>query len=507
MSAIGSPTPPDRPRSRPWAGWLRAVGVVLVCTGVAELMDTHFEPADQIMVFLAGVVYLALRDGGGPATLGVVLGIGVFDLVFVPPRWGFNPHNPQYFFTFAVMAVVGLLVSRLAAQARLQALVADARARRATALNQLAERLVAARSGAAVAEGLTAAIGATFGVTSVLLLPDAQDRLGAPTPLRVDLPVDLDAAAAVLAGGTVPATAADAPSMLPLRGAGPVLGVLVTGALPARFADAEDRHLLHAFANQAALALERALFEQRSAEAVLAAEGERLRSTLLSGISHDLRTPLTTIVGAATSLVAQGDALGAARRDELLRSVLDQSRRMHAAMSDLLDLTRMEEGAVQPQCEWCPADELVEEARTALGTRLAGRTLRLEVPPAAVVWCDPRLLEQALVNLLDNALRHTPPTATITVQIALAATSWSLVVADDGPGLPAGREREVFKKFFRGRGEAAGLGTGTGLGLAICAAVARLHGGHITAENHGGARFTLTLPQPAAHGPALEEAA
>jgi two-component system sensor histidine kinase KdpD len=246
------------------------------------------------------------------------------------------------------------------------------------------------------------------------------------------------------------------------------------------------------------------MFERRSAAAVVEAETERLRSTLLSGISHDFRSPLTTIVGAATSLLQQDKALDAARRTTLTRSILGEAERMHALVSDLLDLTRMEEGAVQPSCEWCPADELIEEARDALGPRLCGHALRVDIPAEAVVWCDPRLLEQVLVNLLDNALRHTPEGSTIDVSVQVDDARWRLVVADNGPGLPAGQERDVFKKFFRGRDEPAGAGTG--LGLAICAAVARLHRGTIEAATGGGARFTLTLPQPLPQASPLEEA-
>lgn len=493
-------------RHRQLLGWpnaARAVGVVALCTFVSGLMDHHFEPADQIMVYLGGVAFLAVRHGTGPAALAVVLGILTFDLIFVPPRWGFNPTNPQYFFTFGVMLVVGLLISRLAAKARLEALVAEARARRARALTDLARQLVSARAADAIAGSLTQAVHATFGVASTLLLPDEAGALADPS--GGCSAADLAAAQRLFATGRGDPGAAGDPLLLPLRGDAAVLGVLAVRALPPGRDEPEDRELLHAFCNQTALALERAHSERRRADAALAAEAERLRSTLLSGISHDLRTPLTTIVGAATSLVQQGAALDDGRRALLLRGILDEAQRMHASMSDLLDLTRMEEGAVQPQCEWCPADELVEEARSALGARLAGRAVQVEVPADAVVWCDARLVEQALVNLLDNALRHTPVDSRISVAIAVDAAHWRLVVADNGPGLPAGREQEVFRKFARGRDEPAGAGTG--LGLAICAAVARLHGGTIAAANDGGARFTLTLPQAASGVPAFEEAA
>jgi two-component system sensor histidine kinase KdpD len=372
-----------------------------------------------------------------------------------------------------VMLAVGLLISHLAGWARGQTALAEGRAQRAQALGELSAQLAAAPTREAIGQAVAAAVQATFALRgAVKLAADPQ------------------------AGDTWE---------VPLRGTGSALGVLAVQASAGQRMAAEDRELLEAFAHQAALALERCAFEQKSADAMVEAETERLRNTLLSGISHDFRTPLTTIVGAATTLLEQGDRLDAHRRETLVRSVLGEARRLHELVSDLLDLTRLEEGAVQLSLEWCPVDDLVQEALAVFGTRLERRELTLVLPPDAIVWCDPRLVEQALVNMVDNALRYTPQASPIRVEVALAGATWSLVVADRGPGLPQGREQEVFRKFQRGQAEPAG--SGFGLGLAICAAVARLHQGHITAANDEGARFTLTLPQPAASGMAAREAA
>jgi two-component system sensor histidine kinase KdpD len=168
---------------------------------------------------------------------------------------------------------------------------------------------------------------------------------------------------------------------------------------------------------------------------------------------------------------------------------------MNSLTSNLLDLTRMQEGAILPSLEWCPADELVEEARSALAARLEAHAISVVMPPDAVVWCDPALVGQLLVNLIDNATRHAPGSA-ISITVRLAAASWQLVVEDDGPGVPVGQELEVFKKFSRGNSDTASNGGGTGLGLAICTAVAHLHGGTLAVDAGPGARFVLTMPQP-----------
>jgi two-component system sensor histidine kinase KdpD len=287
---------------------------------------------------------------------------------------------------------------------------------------------------------------------------------------------------------------------IPLMSADGALGVVAVDLLAREHDTQEDRQFLLASANQVAVALDRAFFEMRSARDAVQAEGERLRNTLLAGISHDFRTPLTTIIGAATSLIEQGHVIRKEQRTVLLQSMLSEARRMHALTSNLLDLTRMGEGTIRPNLEWCPADELVEEARVAMGNRLAAHPLSVQMPAEAVVWCDPRLIGQLLVNLLDNANRHAPGAA-IAITVNVRASHWELVVQDDGPGIPAGQETEVFKKFYRGGLDTGASSQGTGLGLAICAAVAQLHGGTLVVNPGPGACFILTMPQPAAQPP------
>ncbi|WP_395059401.1 DUF4118 domain-containing protein [Polaromonas sp.] len=496
-------------------GWAYALAVVFACTGICALMTPYFDLANLIMVYLAGVVYAALRFGQSASVVAVLSSVFLFDLIFVPPRWSLNPTNTQHVFTMAVMLLVGLLISRLVAHARDQALVAEERAGREHALNELARQLAIARSPEAVAAGLQVAVRSTFGASSALLLPDAGGQLCDPAGFCLqagtalpgpapDLHSPLALAQAAMdqdphsKGAGWEGTALSDTFYIPLRGVSRSLGVLAIHCQPGRFHAPHQSDLLKAFANQAALALERSVFERKSAEAAVEVETERLRSTLLSGISHDFRTPLTTIVGAATSLLRQDRLLDNNKRCALTQSILDEARRMHALVSDLLDLTRMEEGGVQPAYEWCPADELIEEARKTVGDRLLTHRLQTRVGPDAVVWCDPRLLVQAMSNLLDNAVRYTPVGSTIVVEVEVMADHWQLTVSDNGPGLPVGHERDVFKKFYRGRPEPAGAGTG--LGLAICAAVARLHQGSIEGVNHNGARFALCLPQPAHQG-------
>lgn len=493
-------------RGRLRAGWSALLPVLAVCTGIGAALERFVHPAHIVMVYLAGVVWLASRATRSVALAAVAGSVLLYNLLFVAPRWSLKPTDPHYGIAFVVMLIVGLVVSGLAARSREQALVAEARAQRTEALNRLAVALGRARDADAVARALEAAVQAATGARSRLLA-----RSGDAGPADWPDPG--------LGPGFVPGRAVQALALGAETGAGtargggepmrcvPLLvgdegfGVLVVHDLDPGRDTLEDRHLVRALANQAAVALERADFERRSASAAVEAERQRTRNTLLAGISHDFRTPLTTIVGSATTLIEQGHALDDTQRLALLRGLLVEARRLHLLGSNLLDLTRLDEGAMTLRPEWCPADELVHEAQQQLGALLDGATLDLQVAPEALVWCDPRLVVQVLVNLLHNALRHGAPGAPVTVAVEAGARDWTLRVHDRGPGVPAGQEQAVFRRFHRAGDGAAGSDDGSkGLGLAICAAVARLHGGTIAVHNDGGACFVMTLPQaPAPH--------
>jgi two-component system sensor histidine kinase KdpD len=290
--------------------------------------------------------------------------------------------------------------------------------------------------------------------------------------------------------------AADAGSTRPfeLETASGSLGVLLVQDLPPDRQTAEDLHLLQALANQAALALEKAQSDERSRQVAIEAEAERVRNTLLAGISHDFRTPLTTIIGAATTLQSQAQQITPQQHDALLQNLLDQARRLQSLTSDLLDLARLQEGAIRPACEWCPVGELVRDALALTESAVQQVQVEFRFDEDDNVWCDSRLLTQALSNLVLNAAQHAPKGSTITVAAQLGEAGWMLSVRDQGPGIAPGRETEVFRKFHREQDDAAT--SGTGLGLAICEAVASLHGGRVSARNDGGAVFEMRFPWP-----------
>jgi len=446
------------------ADWSLPLLVLLGCTAVSAIIAPWLHPINLLLIYLVGVLYVALRRGPVVSVFTVFAAVLLFDWIFVAPRWSLKPAEPEYVFTLVIMLGAGLLVSRLAGRSREASMQAFAQAHRAQALSLLAQSMARSRTPEDICANVAMAV----------------ERL-----LQTPAQVLLDASHPVEPGSTV----------IALSDGDACLGRLVVRNRPHEHRSAADMHLLHAFANQAAVALQRHHYERRSAQAAVEAEAERLRNTLLTSISHDFRTPLTAIMGAASTVLSQGAHLSVEQRDRLARSVLEQAQRLQALTSDLLDLARLQNGVVQPQCEWCPAEELVREGVASVATALGRRHLRIDARASDVVWCDARLVGQVIANLVLNAAQHSPDASTVHVAITPGPDRWTLSVRDEGPGLAPGQAQEVFKKFHRATDH--GASSGTGLGLAICEAVARLHGGGVSARNEGGAVFEVWFPQPA----------
>jgi two-component system sensor histidine kinase KdpD len=267
------------------------------------------------------------------------------------------------------------------------------------------------------------------------------------------------------------------------------------------------RELLEAFVRQGTLAIERARLAEEAKTAALRARTEEMRSSLLSAVSHDLRTPLGAITGAGTALRDEGAGLSEAERAGLLDTICDEAERLERLVRNLLDMTRLVSGGLQVRREWVPLEELVGAALTRLDARLGGREISTTLPAdAPLLSVDPVLLQQVFVNLLENATRHTPPGSPIEIRAELLPDAVAVEISDHGPGIPADSEERVFEKFFRG--PKAGPG-GVGLGLPICRGIIEAHGGTIRAlatKGEGtGARFRIELPllgePPSIRGP------
>jgi two-component system sensor histidine kinase KdpD len=457
------------------------------------------------MVYLLGIVVVAMRTGRGPSLLAAVLSVAAFDFFFVPPHFTFAVTDARYLFTFLVMLIVSLVISDLTVRTRSQAEAARHRERQTATLYGMARELAGTREVGPLARVATRHVSEVFNGQVVLLLPGAGGGLepGAGAQLEVDTN-DLGVARWVfehrrpagLGTATLPGAAA---LYVPLLGSTGPVGVLGLRPADRHAMDEPERlHQLETFAAQTALALERARLAREAQEAEVRVESERLRNSLLSSVSHDLRTPLATITGAVSTILDARGRLDAQTERELLESVRDEAERLNRLVQNLLEMTRLESGALQLRTELHPPEEVIGAALGRLGKRLADRRVTTRVPPdLPLVPMDDVLVEQVLVNLLDNTLKYTPPRSPIEVIATATDESLTIEIADHGPGLPPGEEDRVFEKFYRGESVGA---RGAGLGLAICRGIVRAHGGRIWAQNlpGGGVAFLFTLPLGAA---------
>jgi two-component system sensor histidine kinase KdpD len=486
-----------RPR-RARLEYARAVAVVAAATGAASLARSALQIPDVEMLFLLGVVVVAVTSGRGPSVAASVLSVAAYDFFFVPPPLTFDVDDARYVLTFAMMLGVAVVISSLTLRVREQERAAAQRERRTSALYAVSRRLGAALAAPDVAAACVDAIADVVGTASAFLLAAAGRLTPAATSRSVALSTDeLEVATwASLHGsaaGRGTGTFEEAPILcIPLRPVVNVLAVLAIRA-PAGGALRDDhRDFSDALCRQAALALERIRLADEARSAALRAETEALRSALLSSVSHDLRTPLAAITGAATTL--RGDvALDAQTRRELVESICEEAERLERLVGNLLDMTRLESGAVQPRREWVPLIEVVGGALGRLDRELAGREVETGIPDdLPLVSADPVLLEQLLLNLLDNAAKHTPRGTPISISASPQDGGVVVEVADRGGGVPEGAEEQVFERFRRG----AGAGRGVGLGLAIARAIAVAHGGALVASRRpgGGAVFRLSIP-------------
>ena len=475
-------------------GYLAALAACAAATAIASQLVPVLELSNIIMVYLMTVVAVAVRFGRGPGVLASFLSVAVFDFFFVPPRMSFSVSDTQYLLTFMVMLGVALIISQLTARMSFSVRIATLRERRTRALYDLGRELASALTAAQIIETGTRHVEALFNARCELLTPNSQDQLRPAAEPSVS-----DAAVAQwvydhqqpagLGTATLPSNAAlYVPLKAPMRTRG-VLALVPQD--PHQVFIPEQQRLLETCASQIALALERVHYVEVAQDAIVAMESERLRNSVLSTISHDLRTPLTTMVGLST-LLAQ--ALPRERQLDIARAMHEEALRMNNLVTNLLDMARLQSG-VRLNRAWQLLDDVVGSAIRSADHALQGHRLRVDLPAdLPLLEFDEVLIERVLVNLLQNAGKYTPAGATVTLSAHAGERAVEISVSDDGPGLPAGMEARLFDTFTRGQHESST--PGVGLGLAICRAIVEAHGGEIRARNlepHG-ACFEFTLP-------------
>ncbi|MDP3166791.1 MAG: DUF4118 domain-containing protein [Hydrogenophaga sp.] len=493
--------PPAERTETHWRGYGWAATVCGATALLATPLIDVLELSNIVMLFLLAVVGVGLVHGRGPAVLAAFLGVALFDFFFVPPRFTFAVSDVEYLVTFGVMLVVALVVGQLTAGLKKQAEAATQREHRVRSLYDMSRDLSAALLNTQVAEIGARFLQGEFGARSALLVADDHDRL--QTMEGATAPVDTAVAQWAFDRGeqagrgtnTLPASAC---LVLPLTAPMRVRGVLVIEPTDARPWNMEQRRLLETCASLLAISLERIHYIEVAQSSTVQIESERLRNSLLSAISHDLRTPLTSMVGLADALELTPPALSEQQR-EVVAAMRQSAQRMSALVNNLLDMARLQAGAVQLNRAWQPLEEVVGSAIAACGSTLAGRAIRVDLPDGLpLLHLDTVLIERVLVNLLENAAKYTPAGTAIDLAARADNDTVTIRLDDHGPGLPKGREERVFEKFERGQRESAT--PGVGLGLAICRAIIEAHGGTIEGHNREqagaveGARFVITLP-------------
>ncbi len=500
---------PEPARQRPSAlAWAVSVAVVLASTLVSSVLFGHDQLADVVMLYMLGVVLVSMRFGSGPSAMAAVLSVLAFDFFFIPPFFSFAVHDVRHVTTFVVMFVVAIVVSQLTKRIQDQATAARERERRTASLYAISRELGTAPSRSELLATAAKHLRETFRAKVAVLLPGDDGRLARAIvdPDTFDDPDKDDATAEWVwtnqrpAGATTSTLPTSRALCVPLMGSRGRVGVLALFASDASsLSDADERQLLDTFTGVIGSALERTAAVDEARRARLRVETEQLRNALLSSVSHDLRTPLGVVTGATSALLEANAPKDEATRRELLQTAHEEALRLNRLVGNLLDMTRLEAGALKVHKDLQPLEEVVGSALQRMDDRLRDRDVALDVPAdLPLVPFDSVLVEQVLINLIENALKYTPPNTALEITARSLDSAIQVQIVDRGPGVAAAERDKIFDKFYRVRESEGG---GAGLGLTICRGIISAHGGRIWVSDRegGGAAFHFTLPlDPAA---------
>ena len=471
-------------------GW--GIAAPFLCTLIDWPLRHQFGPASILMIYLLGVFLVASRFGRGPSIVASFLSAPVFAFYFASPIFSFAISDLENIIGLAVMIVVANVTGSLLEKSRLQAELAKQRESHTRALYRLSRDLAMAENEEAVAAIASEHIRQQLAADSMLLMADAELQLQLPAHPVADgwRGLDFNLAQRALVSGCVQ-QGGDL-SYYPLAASRAIQAILVVMSQSNADRPAPE---LDTFGHLIAQTLERLRLAERAKDATLQAETEALRNALLSSISHDLRTPLTRIIGAAGTLIENDSELSGLERQDLHHSVLDEAQRMSDLTGKLLDMARLSSGQIVLHPDWNAIEEIVGSALNRLDRRLRDRPVRTVLPDSLpLLWIDAVLMEQVLVNLIENAVKYTPPGSPIDIEALSLATRLRLTITDYGPGIAKSQQHRIFDKFYRGATETDD--SGVGLGLALCKAIVEAHNGVIYADNRTGkgAEFAIELP-------------
>ncbi|HSO81319.1 sensor histidine kinase KdpD [Thiocapsa sp.] len=500
---------PGRHRLAAAGDYLVAAGVIAASGTLAALLEPLLPLANLSLVFLAGVLWVAVRSTLGPALVTALVSAALYNFLFTEPRYTFLMHRTDELLTIIFFLLMGLAGGQLASRLRRQMIALRATNAQTQTLLDLGRRLTAAADLPSVRRETVRSLAEYLRVRTVLLAPT--DDSGA---LREAIGSDTDAGAAVLddkaraaaqwaydhrqpSGARTETLSGLTWRFLPLAIEKETFGVIGLDLADTPQVSSAQLAALDVLVSQATLAMARTRLADRLEQAKVAEETERLRSALLSSVSHDLRTPLASMIGAASSLRALDDKISPEDRAELLDAVLSEGERLNRYIQNLLDMTRLGHGTLRIERDWIGIDDLINAALRRLREPLQGlRVTRAIAPDLPLLYVHPALVEQALVNVIENAARFSPPGGEIRLTATRAGESLRLTISDQGPGIPEEDRKRVFDMFFTGsKGDRSKQGSG--LGLAICSGMIGAHGGRIEAlDGPGGRGATIAIELP-----------
>jgi two-component system sensor histidine kinase KdpD len=509
-------TPAPRPARAPvrWPGYAVGLALVLVATATAYGLDTAFERVDLGVIYLAAVVSAGALYGLRPALTSATAAFLIYNFLFLQPRYSFTIGSPTDLLTLIVFWGVALLTGALAGRVREQAKRTQRRAVAVSALLGASQALARADDRAGTARTLAEQASEAAGAKAVVLLPQ-KDGLGDDLIIVAGAPeIPVLGAAAMAAArwawehgeaaghgtGTLPQTSWTFRPLQGVRGRSGVAGIEADALAPG----SDEERLALALLDQGAVAIERADLAGQAVETETLRRADRFRAIMMNSVSHDLRTPLSTVLGSATTLIDYGKDLSPAVRADLLDSIREEAERLNRYVGDLLDMTRLEGGALKIRAEWTDVRDILNAAAERVSRRLGERTMTRDFPAElSLVKVDEGLLEQALVNILENAIAYSPDGSTIELAAYEDRSSIVISIEDEGKGIPTAELERVFDKFRRME-ESSDRTKGVGLGLAIAKGFVEAMDGRIAAASpihegtngeKPGTRILISLPK------------
>lgn len=484
--------------------YLAALLVTAIATVINLSVLYRMDHANLIMVYLAGIVYVASKFGRGPSIFASLASVAAFDFFFIPPRYTLAIADTQFILTFAIMLSIALIISTLTAQVQEKALLAKEKERRTAALLAMSRELAVTREQEQLIAVSLKHIRTFHNVRAGIYLPDHNNRL---CQLAIDDELPLlqseedicvrwsfdNSLPTGLGLGAFPQASS---LYMPLVASKGAVGILqVSPRQPDCFKNKEEIEVLEIFANQTALCIETTNLADASQRANIRIEKEQLRNTFLNSISHDLRTPLATITGASSTLLEDQESLDPTKQQELAQIIFEEGERLNSLLNKLLEMTRIESGVLELHKEWQPLEEIIGTALVRMEKQLGGRRIKIDLPETLpLIAVDELMFQQVFQNFIENAVKYDETKNPLEIKAWIEPKEVIIEFADGGPGIKEGEEEEIFTKFYRSA--RAGTTSGAGLGLAICRSIIQAHGGTISARNNpgGGAIFSIRLP-------------